>query len=92
MLDELRHRTEVLGESLHIRERLIVAPSWGRLRAGGVTAGDLVNEGDVIGVLYESGQDIPLVCHARARFITWSAKPGRRVGPGTKLAVLRVVD
>ena len=92
MLDELRHRTEVLGESLHIRERLVVAPSWGRLRAGGVAPGDLVNEGDVIGVLYEDGRDSPIVCHSTAQFITWAAKPGRRVAPGTKLAVLRAVD
>lgn len=92
MLDELRHRTEVLGESLHIRERLVVAPCWGRLRAGGVAPGDLLNEGDVIGVLHEGGQDIPLECHSRAHFIMWSAKPGRRVAPGTKLAVLRALD
>jgi len=92
LLDDLRQRTEVLGESLHIRERLVVAPSWGRLRAGGVAPGDLVNEGDVIGVLREGGQDSPLVCHSKAHFITWSAKPGRRVAPGTQLAVLRAVD
>jgi len=92
LLDELRHRSHVLGESLHIRERLVVAPSWGRLRAGSVEPGDLVNEGDVIGVLREGGQDFPLVCHSKAHFITWSAKPGRRVAPGTKLAVLRAVD
>jgi len=92
LLDELRHRTEVLGESLHIRERLVVAPSWGRLRAGGVEPGDLVNKGDVIGVLHEGGHDSPLVCHSKAHFVTWSATPGRRVAPGTMLAVLRAVD
>jgi hypothetical protein len=92
LLDELRHRNEVLGESLHIRERLIVAPSWGRLRAGDVAPGDLVNEGDVIGVLLEGGRYVPLVCHSKGQFIMWSAKPGRRVAPGAKLAVLRALD
>jgi hypothetical protein len=92
MLDEVRHRSEVLGESLHIRERLIVAPSWGRLRAGGVAPGDLVNEGDFIGMLHEGDCSIPLISHSRALFVAWSAKPGRRVAPGTRLAILRAVD
>jgi hypothetical protein len=92
LLDELRHKTEVLGESLHIRERLVVAPCWGRLRAGCVTPGDLVNRGDVIGALHEGGREIPLECHSEARFIMWSVKPGRRVAPGTKIAILRALD
>jgi hypothetical protein len=57
-----------------------------------VEPGDLVNKGDVIGVLHEGGHDSPLVCHSKAHFITWSATPGRRVAPGTMLAVLRAVD
>jgi hypothetical protein len=92
LLDELRPRTEALGESLHIRERLIVAPAWGRLRAGGVSPGDLVSEGDVIGVLVEADRSLPLLSHSNARFVAWSAKPGRRVAPGTRLAILRSVD
>jgi len=92
LLDELRHRTDLLGESLHIRERLLVAPSWGRLRSGSVSPGDLVQEGEVLGVLQEAGKDIPLVSHARAHFLGWSVLSGKRVSPGTKLAVLRAID
>lgn len=84
--------TEVLGESLHIRERLVVAPAWGRLRVGGVSPGDLVSEGDEIGVLSEGGTDIPLICHTSARFLGWAVSGGKRVAPGTKLAVLRAIE
>ncbi len=92
MLDEVRPTRESLGESLHIRERLVVAPSWGRLRPGELRSGDVVEEGDAIGALREAGSDTPLVSHARARFVGWIAIPGRRVAPGTRLAVLRLID
>lgn len=91
LLDEI-HRAKTLGEFLHIRERLVVAPAWGRLRAGELDPGDLVEDGDIIGAIHEAGKDIPLVCHTRALFVSWTVPPGKRVAPGMQLAVLRLLD
>jgi YD repeat-containing protein len=92
LLDEIHHRVETLGELLHIRERLVVAPAWGRLRAGELDPGDLVEDGDVIGAIHEAGEDTPLVCHTSGHFVGWTVVAGKRVAPGMKLAVLRLLD
>lgn len=79
-----------LGEVISISERLIVSPCWGRLDTEPLSEGETVEEGSVIGRLYEGGRVIPLVCHTRSVFLAWLAFDGERVPPGRRVARLAV--
>ncbi|MGH2701707.1 MAG: hypothetical protein ACRDJ2_08025 [Actinomycetota bacterium] len=80
------------GEGVSIDERVVVSPCWGRIHPHSLTAGQLIDLGAVIGHLREGGEEVPLVCHARATFVAWFVERGQRVAPGTRIASLRVTD
>ncbi|MGH2746799.1 MAG: hypothetical protein ACRDKB_02595 [Actinomycetota bacterium] len=85
-----RQHAPDLGEVISISERLIVSPCWGRLDPEPLSEGETVEEGSVIGRLYEGGRVIPLVCHTRSVFLAWLAFDGERVPPGRRVARLAV--
>ena len=78
------------GETVGIEERLIVSPVWGRLRGEELFEGQTVEEGTIIGLICERGDEMPLVCHVRSTFLAWLAHENERVRPGTAIARLRV--
>ncbi len=80
------------GEPVGIEERLIVSPVWGRLRGLDLSEGQTVEKGMVIGLICERGDEMQLVCHVRATFLSWLAHENERVRPGTAVARLRVAE
>lgn len=81
-----------MGEELTIAERLIVSPCWGRFRAAPLVEGQPVAAGTLIGVMVEQGVEIPLVSHVGATFLSWLAREGERLAPGSRIAALRLSD
>lgn len=77
------------GELLTISERLVVSPSWGRLRTHPVEEGQELDAGAVIGVIREAGEEHPLVCRVASEFVAWLALENERVPPGRALARIR---
>ncbi len=80
------------GESLNIRERVIVSPGWGRFSSSRLSEGQVVERGAIVGMLVENGTEIPLVSHVRGIFVGWLAQEGERVRPGHRVARLRLAD
>jgi biotin carboxyl carrier protein len=81
---------ESFGESMNIEERLVVSPGWGRLRPASVAAGEMVEEGTVLGHLDVGNGQIPIISHVQGIFVAWLAWGGERVPPGRALARLTV--
>lgn len=77
------------GELLTISERLVVAPTWGRLRPRSIEAGQELDAGSVIGVIREADEEHPLVCRVASEFVAWLAFENERVPPGRALARIR---
>lgn len=77
------------GEFLSIRERVVVAPAWGRLAREPVDGGGRVRRGAVIGWLRTREGDIPLLAPVSGVFLAWLAGEGERVPPGRAVAWLR---
>jgi biotin carboxyl carrier protein len=80
------------GEFLSIRERLVVATSWGRIHEEELLEGSRVEAGTILGQLRENGKAIPLVVPMAAVFVRWLVREGERVRPGSPLALLLSVD
>jgi biotin carboxyl carrier protein len=80
------------GEPLAIAERLVVSPTWGRLRTVAVEEGQSLDAGSVIGVIREAGEEHPLVCRSASVFVAWLAIENERVPPGRALARVRPLD
>jgi biotin carboxyl carrier protein len=80
------------GEFLSIRERIVVATSWGRVYERDVSEGARVEAGTLLGQLRENGETIPVVAPLRAVFVRWLVREGERVAPGSRLALLLSVD
>jgi hypothetical protein len=79
------------GETFSMQERVVVAPTWGRLRAEPLVEGRKLRAGTVIGRLVEAGVEIALVCPVHAVFLSWMVIDGERIRPGTPVARLRSV-
>jgi biotin carboxyl carrier protein len=80
------------GEFLSIRERLVVATSWGRIHEEDFLEGIRVEAGTILGHLRENGNATPLVVPMTAVFVRWLVREGERVRPGSPLALLLSVD
>jgi hypothetical protein len=80
------------GEFLSIREKLVVASSWGRVHEGDVSERMRVEAGTILGHLQENGQATPVVVPVTAVFVRWLVRDGERVAPGSPLALLLSVD
>lgn len=87
-----RPTTGFQGERISIPERIVVSPSWGRLHGQPLTHGQTVDEGEIIGHLREGVDDIPIVSHAKGKFLAWLSWEGDRVPPGTPLARLQAAE
>lgn len=88
----------VHGEELRVPERVILAPALGvfePVTPDGETAteaeGQLVTEGQVVGVVKASGQALPVRSAFTGFLIGMLAHPGERVREGQPVAWLRVV-
>ena len=77
------------GESVSMEERVVVAPSWGRLH-GLRKPGNPVRRGAPIARLVEAGRETPLVASHQGTLMGWLVLDGERVRPGTALARIRV--
>jgi hypothetical protein len=82
----------VLGEFVSIPERIVVASAWGRWRARPLIEGDLVEEGDVVGAVWDGRAEIELVAPVSGLFICWLAAQEERVRPGTAVARLQSTE
>lgn len=80
------------GEFLSIRERLVVAPHWGRVHEEIVAPGIQVEAGAILGQLRDRGETSLVVAPLRAVFVRWLVREGERVAPGSPLALLLSVD
>jgi multidrug efflux pump subunit AcrA (membrane-fusion protein) len=80
------------GEFLSIRERLVVATSWGRIDQEDFLEGNRVEAGTILGQLRENGRVMLLAAPMPAVFVRWLVRAGERVAPGSPLAVLLSVD
>jgi multidrug efflux pump subunit AcrA (membrane-fusion protein) len=79
------------GEFLTIRERIVVAPHWGRVHQD-VTDPEPVDEGVVIGRIRERGVETPLVPPEPSVLIRWLVRDGERVAPGSPIVLLLSLD
>ena len=83
------------AEELRVPERLIVAPSAGVFR--GVppetvtTEGEIVAEGQTVGVVSVSGDDVPVRSAFRGWLMGMLAVDGERVREGQPVAWLRAI-
>ena len=80
------------GEFLSIRERIVVATSWGRIREEEFVDGTRVEAGTILGQLRENGKSTPLVAPSTAIFVRWLVRQGERVAPGSPVALLLSVE
>jgi multidrug efflux pump subunit AcrA (membrane-fusion protein) len=84
------------GELLRVPERVIVAPRLGvfqPLEPGTVTSeGELVAEGDAVGVLHVSGEEVAVRSPFAGFLMGMLAHAGERVREGQPIAWLRVLE
>jgi predicted deacylase len=78
------------GETLHVPERMIVAPAVGVFRPGPSAAGAVVDRGDEIGVVEGPGTHHTVRSPFRGTLMGMLAHPGERLREGQPVAWLRV--
>jgi biotin carboxyl carrier protein len=83
-----------VGETLSITERIIVAPAVGvfqRLQGDGqMVAGDLIDCGDIVGIVKSLQTCTPVRSPFHGRLVAIVALDGERLRPGQPVAWLRV--
>jgi biotin carboxyl carrier protein len=83
-----------LGETLSVPERVIVAPTPGIFRRldgqGRMNDGDIVNRGDVIGMVQSLGVSTPIQSPFAGSLMAILASEGERLRPGQAVAWVRV--
>lgn len=83
-----------MGEALSIPERLIVAPTRGTFHRldgkGDINGGDMVNPGDVIGLVRSRGASTPIRSPFVGLLVEILAFEGERVRPGQPVAWVSV--
>ena len=83
-----------VGETLSVPERVIVAPTMGvfhRLDGDGqMNDGDMVNRGDVVGVVQSLGASTPIQSPFEGLLVAILAFEGERVRRGQPVAWVRV--
>lgn len=83
-----------VGETLSVSERVIVSPTIGvfhRLDGDGqMNDGDMINRGDVIGIVQSLGVSTPIQSPFGGLLVEILAFEGERVRPGQPVAWLRV--
>lgn len=78
------------GETLGVPERMIVAPAVGVFRAQTAESGDIVCEGDEIGVVEGPGTRQPVRSPFGGTIMGMMVQPGERLRQGQPVAWLRV--
>jgi biotin carboxyl carrier protein len=78
------------GEGLLVPERVIVAPTVGTFRPMDLVAGELVAEGQTIGVVEGPGTTTAIESPFTGRLVGMLAHPGERLREGQPIAWLRV--
>ena len=80
------------GETLSVLERVIVAPATGIFRRldGHACDGDVVNLGDVLGVVESLGVSTPVTALFEGLLVRMLAFEGERLRPGQAVAWLRL--
>ena len=71
-----------LGEYLSIPERIVVAPAWGRWFPRPLHRGEFVDEGDIVGLVWDGRDNIEIAAPSGGVFVAWMAARGDRVHPG----------
>jgi multidrug efflux pump subunit AcrA (membrane-fusion protein) len=79
------------GEFLSIRERIVVAPHWGRVLTD-LREGWDVDKDTVLGRLQEQGTETLIVAPLKAVLIRWLVREGERVAPGRPVVLLLSLD
>ena len=83
------------GEELRVPERVIVAPALGVFSPlppeTFTTEGEIVDEGQVIGTVRASGDDVPVRSPFRGFLMGMMALDGERVREGQPIAWLRAL-
>jgi hypothetical protein len=79
------------GEFVTIRERVVVAPAWGRVRPQALALGQSIEVGEIIGWIMDGSRELPLRSYARGPFLRWLVRAGERVPPGSPVALLQDV-
>ena len=84
----------LLGETLFVLERVIVAPTAGVFRPlearAQINNGEMVNQGDVIGIVRSLGTSTPVLSPFDGVLVAILAVEGERVRPGQPVAWVRV--
>lgn len=84
------------GDDVHLHARMVVAPVAGVFRAAApgmvTTEGEILVEGQVIGVIEGSGRRVDVVSSFTGFFMGSLAESGERVRPGQPVAWLHDVD
>jgi biotin carboxyl carrier protein len=80
------------GEFVSIRERIVVAPHWGRIHVEARDQKRRLDEGVILGRLLEGARETLLVAPVRAVLIRWMVREGERVAPGDPIVLLLSLD
>jgi hypothetical protein len=80
------------GEFVSLRERVVVAPHWGRVLMEFPDQDRRIDEGAILGRLLEQTRETLLVAPEAVILIRWLVRDGERVAPGSPLAVLLSLD
>ena len=87
---------DLRGESIHVLERVIVAPALGVFRPAPVatftTEGEIVSAGQTIGIIECSGTEIPAQSRFAGFLMGLMASAGERVREGQPLAWIRILE
>lgn len=87
---------DLRGESIHMLERVIVAPALGVFRPSPVatftTEGEIVSAGQTIGIIECSGDEVPAESRFAGFLMGLMASAGERVREGQPLAWIRVLE
>jgi biotin carboxyl carrier protein len=88
----MNHEERLLeGERLHLPERLIVADARGPFRPLAEVVGEVVEHGQVIGVIEGREREEPVVSRFRGRVLALLAHAGELVREGEPIACLHVM-
>jgi hypothetical protein len=80
------------GEFLSIRERIVVAPHWGRVHMELIEQERPVDEDAIIGRLRDQERETLLVAPEPALLVRWLVREGERVAPGSPIVLLLSLD
>jgi hypothetical protein len=85
----LVENAEINGDFAAFPERLVLAPTQGRLLLRQLREGQTVRDGDVVGTIHRRAGDVPIISPWQAVFVGWLVGDGDYIATGVPVLRLR---